>query len=227
MGRLERQQIARESTRRDILDAALALFEADGYTQVSIRNIASKIDYSPAAIYSYFSSKDDIFLALAEEGFRLLGATHMADPPSADPLEDIRATAWQLYQFSKDHPQYFALVFLDRRVPRIGQEYERFPFMSEIHARIRGRMQRGIDEGFFPGTLDAVVALRLICAPIFGIATLRLSNRLASSEDADALARDAIETTMAGLRAGAATHARPGAPCAPEAHHDTTHARTA
>jgi AcrR family transcriptional regulator len=228
VGRLERQQLARESTHRAILDAALELFVAAGYAQVSIRNIAAKIEYSPGAIYSYFPSKDDIFFALAEEGFRLLGATHDAAAPSADPLEDIRATAWNLYAFSKDHPEYFALVFLDRHVPRIGREYEQFAFMSEIRSRIRGRMQRAIDEGIFPKTLVAEVALRLICAPIFGIATLRLSQRLAPGEDADALALDAIETTIAGLRAGAATRARaaasyvaactvaPGAPDAPD-----------
>ena len=74
MSREERQQHARETTRRAILDAALELFVADGYAQVSIRNIAAKVEYSPGAIYSYFPSKDEIFFALAEEGFRLLGA---------------------------------------------------------------------------------------------------------------------------------------------------------
>ena len=45
-----------------------------GYQNVSIRKIAERIEYSPAAIYGYFPSKDDIFFALAEEGFRLLFA---------------------------------------------------------------------------------------------------------------------------------------------------------
>jgi AcrR family transcriptional regulator len=207
MGRLERLQQAREATRRAILDAALELFVADGYATVSIRNIATKVEYSPGAIYRYFSSKDDIFFALAEEGFRLLGATHLAAGQSDDPLEDIRRIAWHLYAFSKDQPQYFALVFLDRHVPRIAQEYERFAFMSEIRGRMRARMQRGIDEGIFPSTLQAHVALRLISAPIFGIATLQLSHRLSPGEDPDALVHDAIETTIAGLRAGAATKA--------------------
>ena len=73
--REERQQHARATTRRAILDAALSLFVSDGYAQVSIRNIAAKVEYSPGAIYSYFTSKDEIFFALAEEGFRLLGAS--------------------------------------------------------------------------------------------------------------------------------------------------------
>ena len=208
LSREERQQHARATTRRAILDAALSLFVTDGYAQVSIRNIAAKVEYSPGAIYSYFKSKDEIFFALAEEGFRLLGASQLQQTPSDNPLDDIRAAAWRFYEFSKRQPQYFALVFLDRRVPRIGREYERFAFMSDLKSRLRAQMKRCIDEGIFPSTVDADVGLRLIWAPILGIAALRLSERC-RAEEADALILDAIDTTIAGLQAGAPSHARP------------------
>src|SRR5678816_999250 len=81
LSREERQQHARATTRRAILDAAPSLFVSDGYAQVSIRNIAAKVEYSPGAIYSYFNSKDEIFFALAEEGFRLLGASQLQQAP--------------------------------------------------------------------------------------------------------------------------------------------------
>jgi AcrR family transcriptional regulator len=207
LSREERQQHARATTKRAILDAALSLFVSDGYAQVSIRNIAAKVEYSPGAIYSYFKSKDEIFFALAEEGFRLLGASQLQQAPSDHPLDDIRAAAWRFYEFSKVQPQYFALVFLDRRVPRIGREYERVAFMSDLKGRLLAQMQRSIDEGIFPATVDADVGLRLIWAPILGIAALRLSERL-RPEDADDLILDAIDTTIAGLQAGAPTRAR-------------------
>jgi AcrR family transcriptional regulator len=176
---------------------------------VSIRNVASKVGYSPGAIYSYFPSKDDIFLALAEEGFRRLGAAQLAMPATSDALGDLADTAWRLYAFSKEQPQYFALVFLDRRVPRIGPESERFAFMSEIKTGLLGRVQRCVDEGLFPAMVHPKVALRLLWAAVIGVASLRLSDRLAPGEDADALIRDAISTTIAGLRAGGAVHVRP------------------
>ena len=222
LSREERQQHARATTRRAILDAALSLFVSDGYAQVSIRNIAAKVEYSPGAIYSYFKSKDEIFFALAEEGFRLLGASQLQQTPSDNPLDDIRAAAWRFYEFSKVQPQYFALVFLDRRVPRIGREYERFAFMSDLKSRLLAQMQRCIDEGTFPSTVDADVALRLIWAPILGIAALRLSERL-RPEDADDLILDAIDTTIAGLQAGAPTHARRLAPFGPASHSSVVH----
>src|SRR5215831_8857515 len=113
MGIKERQGREREAIRRAILDAARDLFVRDGYQHVSIRKIAERIEYSPAAIYGYFPSKDDIFYALAEEGFRLLGnPAALADTPelAGQPrLERIKAIFWRLYEFSREQPQYFAL----------------------------------------------------------------------------------------------------------------------
>jgi RND family efflux transporter MFP subunit len=208
MTREERQQHAREITRRAILDAALELFIADGYSQVSIRNIAAKVEYSPGAIYSYFPSKDEIFFSLAEEGFRKIGERQFAGTPSDDPLDDVHAVAWRLYEFSKDQPQYFALVFLDRRVPRVSKEYERFAFISEMRSRALAQVERCMAAGLFPATTQPEVALRLLFAPVIGIAALRLSNRLQPEVDADALVNAAIETTIAGIRAGAPAKAR-------------------
>ena len=68
MGTKERQDRERQAVTASILNAARDLFVAEGYQSVSIRRIAERIEYSPAAIYSYYAGKDDIFLALAAEG---------------------------------------------------------------------------------------------------------------------------------------------------------------
>ena len=208
-GRQARLLEAKEITRRAILDAALDLFSIHGYAQVSIRNIAARVEYSPGAIYGYFASKDEIFYTLAEEGLRTLGARELADTPSADPVEDVRASVWRLYEFSKEQPQHFTLVFLDPRVPRVRPEYARFAFISELRNRALARVERCVSEGLFPATTHAEVALRLLWAPVVGIAALRLSRRMPDEVDPDPLVRDAIETTIAGIRAGAPRHARP------------------
>ena len=94
MGVKERQEREREAVSRAILDAARDLFVAEGYQNVSIRKIAERIEYSPAAIYGYFPSKDDIFFALAEEGFRLLVSSaaqrDLEQSDGSDPLSAVR-----------------------------------------------------------------------------------------------------------------------------------------
>jgi len=201
MGIKERQERDREAVRRAILDAARDLFTSEGYRHVSIRKIAERIEYSPAAIYSYFPSKDDIFFALAEEGFRLLG-NPVSCSQSLDPLDRIRSIFWRLYQFSRDHPQYFELMFVDRSVPRISREYERFAFVRETKRHLVTEIERGIQAGVFPATVNPFVAVRLLTVGLIGVAVLCLSERLAAGEDPDRLASDVIDTALAGLRSG-------------------------
>jgi AcrR family transcriptional regulator len=200
VGVKERQEREREAVARAILDAARELFVAEGYRNVSIRKIAEKIEYSPAAIYGYFPSKDDIFLALAEEGFRLLFA-HADEPPLADPIEDIRSGFMRLYEFSRAHPEYFSLMFLDRSVPRLSQDWERFGFVREMKKRIESRIQAAIDAGAFPRGTHPEAVFRILMAAIHGVATLALCERLAPGENADALARDTLDAALTGLRA--------------------------
>ena len=200
MGIKERQERDRETVGRAILDAARELFVSEGYQNVSIRKIAERIEYSPAAIYGYFPSKDDIFFALAEEGFQLLCASPDLDGP--DPLEALRRGFLRLYEFSKEQPQYFALMFIDRAVPRISQEYERFAFAREVKARVVDRVRACIGAGVFPSSTKPFAAFRVLSTAMIGAAVMRLSGRTAPGEDPDAIAYDALETVIAGLRAG-------------------------
>src|SRR5262245_43372046 len=112
MGIKERQDRERQAVRQGILDAARDLFTSEGYRNVSIRKIAERIEYSPAAIYSYFPSKADIFFALAEEGFRRLDLKLRDLPPTDDPLADVRQGWWAYYEFSKEHRELFELMFV-------------------------------------------------------------------------------------------------------------------
>jgi len=211
VGVKERQEREREAVARAILDAARQLFVVEGYRNVSIRKIAEKIEYSPAAIYGYFPSKDDIFLALAEEGFHLL-FEHAGKPPLADPIEDIRSGFMRLYEFSRAHPEYFSLMFLDRSVPRLSHDWERFGFVREMKKRIESRIQAAIDAGAFPRGTEPESVFRILMATTHGVATLALCERLAPGENPDALAHDTLEAALTGLRAGI-SHTFKSQPC--------------
>ena len=211
MGVKERQEREREAVGRAILDAARELFVAEGYQNVSIRKIAEKVEYSPAAIYGYFPSKDDIFLALAEEGFHLLFSTGAA-PSGKTGVDNLRAIFWHHYEFSKTHPEYFAVMFVDRSVPRISRDWERFGFVRDMKARIAELIQHAIDDGEFPAGTPPDAIFRILVAAIHGVAVMRLCDRLAPGEDADALARDTLEAALTGLQTGI-THTFHPAPC--------------
>jgi AcrR family transcriptional regulator len=208
MGIKERQERDREAIRRAILDAARDLFVKEGFGQVSIRKIAERIEYSPAAIYGYFPSKDDIFYALAEEGFRLLH-TPKADLQALPPLDRIRAMFWHFYEFSVEHPQYFSLMFVDRSVPSIRCVYERFAFAVEMKLEMIRHLQQCIDSGVLPAAVPATAVFRVVISGLMGVAVMRLSDRLSPDENADDLARDVLDVSLAGLRAGTTLRSQP------------------
>src|SRR5262249_14920679 len=145
MGTKERQERERVKVRQAILDAARDLFVTHGFERVSIRKIAERIEYSPAAIYSYFPSKDEIFFPLADEGFRLLCGDFLAVPEGipagADVMAEIRFICRHFYEFSCEYPEHFALMFLDRTVPRLTDHYELFPTLIELKRRFAAVIQ--------------------------------------------------------------------------------------
>jgi AcrR family transcriptional regulator len=205
MGTKERQDRERQAVTASILDAARDLFVAEGYQSVSIRKIAERIEYSPAAIYSYFASKDDIFLALAEEGFHRLDEKVQSAMRTGDPLDAVRANWWAFYEFSQEQPAYFELMFVDRSVPRITQQWEGFEFLQQMLGNAQAAIQKAIDAGQLPKTLNPNVAMHMLWAALIGPAVISIRHRLASGEDYDALARDVLDATIAGLQAGVIT----------------------
>ena len=59
-------QIAKEHIRQNILNAALPLFYAKGYSKVTIREIADDSHVGLSNIYNYYNSKEDIFRELVQ-----------------------------------------------------------------------------------------------------------------------------------------------------------------
>jgi AcrR family transcriptional regulator len=200
MGTKERQKRERDRVREAILAAARDLFITEGYRNVSMRKIAERIEYSAAAIYSYFPSKDDIFFALAEEGFRLLADCVIAAVKTEpDPLGRLRRGLWAFYEFSKTSPEYFELMFVDRSVPSLSQDFQRFEFFQETTARAEADITACIERGEFAAGLNSAAALHVLWVGMLGTATIGLAQRLAPGEDPDALAHDLLETLLAGF----------------------------
>jgi len=56
----------KESTKTQILEAALHVFVKSGYSKTTMDDIVLKSGHSKGAIYHYYSSKKDLFLALID-----------------------------------------------------------------------------------------------------------------------------------------------------------------
>jgi AcrR family transcriptional regulator len=70
MGIKERKEREKNERRELILKAASEIAANEGLDNLSIRKIASKIEYSPAIIYHYFENKEAIMEVLLKRGYQ-------------------------------------------------------------------------------------------------------------------------------------------------------------
>ena len=66
----------RQTNRREILlEAAARRFVEDGYAAASMRDIAGDAGMQPGSIYYHFPSKEELLVAVHEDGMRLIAET--------------------------------------------------------------------------------------------------------------------------------------------------------
>ncbi|OBB24301.1 TetR family transcriptional regulator [Mycolicibacterium peregrinum] len=69
-----RTRPTRDEVRDRILDAALTVFAAEGFSGATIDAIGQAAGFTKGAVYSNFESKDELFLALLDRQFESRGA---------------------------------------------------------------------------------------------------------------------------------------------------------
>ena len=193
----------KESVRRAILDAARHLFIKGGYGNVPIRRISSHIGYSAPALYRYFPTKDDIFNALAEEGLELLKSreTKTSCPLGTPPLERLRYVILGVFDFAKQYPEYFYLLYLDRSTPRLKLDSLR-AYTSSMRPHIREILDECIEAGELERGLDEWTVYNVIWTSMQGVASQYVCDRL-PPVDPDNYARIMADLVIAGLKGGA------------------------
>jgi AcrR family transcriptional regulator len=84
-------------TRDHIRDAAMTLFERQGYDQTTMEQIAAAAEVGVATLYRYFATKDLILLGPALDSVSLM-ADYLAARPAGEPLDEAlgHALAWLL-----------------------------------------------------------------------------------------------------------------------------------
>ncbi len=84
----------RESRRRQILDASVECFAREGFHRSSMAQIIAEAGVSAGTIYLYFTGKEEIVEAIAEERHALesaLASAALANPDTAQALHDLAA----------------------------------------------------------------------------------------------------------------------------------------
>src|SRR5712675_693874 len=114
MGISERKERDRVEMRQRIIDAAIQMFLKEGYEKTSIRNIAEKIEYSPATIYLYYKDKDELLYDVQKQAFEKLAQVFREKVTAKDPIKRLEQIMFNYVRFGKNNPELYDLMFIIR-----------------------------------------------------------------------------------------------------------------
>jgi AcrR family transcriptional regulator len=100
-----------EERRGQVVSAAAELFDSEGYTHVTMGDIAQNVGIAKPTLYHYFDSKDDILLAIHEEFIDLLINRHserrLSDLPPELLLLEAMGDILELMETHRGHVRVF------------------------------------------------------------------------------------------------------------------------
>ena len=159
----------REKMRDSIIAAAQEIFTKEGETGVSMRRLADAIDYSPAALYKYFASKDDLFEAVREQFFeRLLQRMDAASCGSGTVRELFENCGRAYIDTALEEPGTYVMAmsrFGDDLAPAEGT------FSYAAAERLENMIEQGMKQGVIR-QLDLDLAGKAVWAAVHGLAML-------------------------------------------------------
>lgn len=163
MGIAERKNKEKEELKALILKAAHELFIEKGIDETSIRNIAERIEYSPATIYLYFKDKDEIFYELHSQGFELLRSRMMVLQSVSDPLERLKALGRVYLDFAFENSEVYYLMFIARAPMQYIDKVNELHWTEGVSAfdflvqTVAGCIEAGRFKGQDPESLSFVI----------------------------------------------------------------------
>ncbi|MBP1710106.1 MAG: transcriptional regulator, TetR family [Deltaproteobacteria bacterium] len=101
-----------DNTRARILDTALDIIIAEGFNNLSVRKIASRLGVTATTIYNYYTNKNEINLMIRIRGFeKLHGLLTKHAAPFNDIENKIKAMLRAYVEFGLTNPSYYDIMF--------------------------------------------------------------------------------------------------------------------
>lgn len=173
MGIAERKEREKKEMRDNILKAAMTLFVEEGFDNVSLRKIASKIQYSPSTIYLYFEDIESIFFELHNEGFHRLYDRQLSVQHIADPVDRLVAHGRVYLEFAMAEPEYYNIMFMLHAPVEKIQDFKDWKEGDRSFEILCHNIRQCRDAGYFSGQKIEQVAF-FFWSLVHGMASLQL-----------------------------------------------------
>ncbi|MCW5964453.1 MAG: TetR family transcriptional regulator [Bryobacterales bacterium] len=187
-----------EATKRRVLQAAKLEFARQGFAGARIDAIALRAKANKQMIYHYFSSKQNLYLAVLEEAYGdIRRSESQLEVEHLHPVEAIKTMVRFTWDYYLKNPEFLALVSNENL--HKAKHLKRSRVIGEMHGVFRARLadilERGVRMRVFRPGVDADQLNLTIAAVGYYYLTNRYTNSVIY--ETNLVAADALERRLA------------------------------
>ena len=162
--KLSRKEREKYRHREEILEAALSLFSTKGFHNVSMQDIAGESEFGVGTLYSFFESKEQLFVELMKTGIERIG--QLVIPI----LDSNQGEEKKLSEFIRAHVDIIEsnVEFIKLYVSQYGMSISANPMLKDISnlkttvaAKLGSLIKAGMQKQIFRRVHPEIVALSL------------------------------------------------------------------
>lgn len=160
---LTRRALAKQRTRRQLLDAAKRLFNERGYEAATVREIAAAAGLSTGAVFASFVDKADLFGAVILDDYELLAAHLRASGRATATTEQALIELFAaIYAFQRDHLPLVRAAIGHSWLGQPEAERRVRAGVKRILAQVDEVVRRGVERGELSRDLDVRLTIEMI-----------------------------------------------------------------
>ena len=185
-----RQLEERELRRKRILEGALEVFHKKGLEGATMDEIANEAGFGKASLYYYFTSKEEVFCAIMEKGWKPLweeieGIIHEQDVSAHDLFLDALSKVVKI--ILQDQNLYRFLFTAPKAITNMPENLQNWrTHQNRLYGSLKGLLEEGMIKSEFPQT-DAELLFRAIGGLFHGILFLGSEDKNVSRDDIENL----------------------------------------
>lgn len=177
-------------TKTDVIQAAADIADEHGLNNLSLKNVAEKLNIRTPSLYNHITSLDNLLREVAHSGMRAMNERmfHAAAGISADAA--VKAVSVEYFHYMVEHPGVYETI---QWVAWHGNDET-----AELFSRYQALLKKLVLSCHL-GAQNAEEITEMIMGMLHGYTTLKLGEALQAPGQADAGLLRAMETLLAGI----------------------------
>lgn len=182
-------------TKRKIFETSMELFAKKGYDATSIEEITATVGVAKGTLYYHFSSKEEIFNFLVEEGMKLLkNSIQIKTSKLTNSIDKIKAIILIQIKVTKKYESLISIV-----LSQIWGDEERNNYCKKYVSEYIDIIKEIVEEGIKNGEVVSGNS-EIIASEIFTLTCTSLIYKMKNKIDIKDIYTDLKNTVIEGLR---------------------------